>query len=93
MMWHWPVTKADSSEARYNANEAISAGRPKRAIGCLAVNEANAAWHSRQSLRDARARRVCPRCPGISRYTGSPWPTKSAAMDLVSPMTAALVTP
>src|SRR5450830_1324369 len=81
MIWAVPVVKDDSSLARYTASAAISSARPR--LWPLAWAWA---WMRCCSEGDMTV-------PGQMALQRMPCPTKSAATDLVSPTTAALVVP
>src|SRR5690606_34942791 len=92
-----PVVNADSSLARYTASDATSSARPMRPMGWRATNAAStvaSAWPLTRACSAIRWRSEGESAvPGQIALQRMPWPTKSAATDLVRPMTAALLVP
>ena len=92
-----PVVNADSSEARYTASAAISAVEPTRPIGWRETNQASACaivWPVDSASAAMRSRSEGDSTvPGQIALQRTPRVTKSAAIDLVMPITAALVAP
>src|SRR5690606_13681200 len=92
-----PVVNADSSLARYTASAATSSARPMRPMGWRAIKAActvASAWPLTRACSAMRWRSEGESTvPGQIALQRMPWPTKSAATDLVRPMTAALLVP
>src|SRR5438874_12453537 len=95
MMWMAPVVKDDSSEARETASEATSSGVTSRDIGWRSTKPRRAAsvppgkrtpCIAMRSSKDGVAI-----VPGQIALQRTPCTMKSAATDLVRPITAALV--